>query len=280
MQKTILIAACTFLNSTLVGFLVSPSYSQGQSDLDTPIQERTAKSAALVVRVSQASVSSLLNTEFEHEVSFERVILETGTQGNANCRGSLTSKLEVLERGVALCLEVSGTVYSDSVGKNGPASIAAKSQTDYVAKKRMAFCKGCFITQPATIESETKITISGVDTDLPGVRGVVVKRVAMRKAVGLRQEAERIVCELTNCDICKQIDQGVDDQIGYINYMLKNRRTSAFLILLTTLVKLRSDSECIEVHFGQATPQESDKQGTDNSEKNSAESLAQIDAAP
>lgn len=275
MPKIVFFAACTLASFTQVGLPISRCYSQEQNGLDTSKQESTGKPSALVVRVSQESVSSLLSTEFEHEVPFERVILETGTQGNANCRGNLRCKLEVLERGVAICLEVSGTVSSDSVGKNGPASIAAKCETDYVAEKRLAFCQGCITTLPATIESDTKITISGVETDLPGVRGVVVKRVAMRKATGLRQEAERIVCSLTNSDICKQIDQGVDDQIGFINCMLQNRRTSAYLILLATLVKLRSNSDCIEVHFGHAA-----LEGTEKSSKHSRESLTRTRSKP
>lgn len=275
MPKLTFFAAWAVVNFTQVGLLLPRSYSQVQSDLGASTREINGKPASLVVRVPQESVSFLLSTEFEHDVPFKRVILETGTQGNANCRGNLICKLEVLERGVAICLEVSGTVHSDSVGKNGPASIAAKSETDYVAEKRLAFSKGCFVTQPSTIESETRITISSVDSDLPGVRGVVVKRVAMRKAAGLRKKAERIVCELTNNDICKEIDQGVDDQIGYINFVLQSRSTSAYLIFLTTFLTLRSDPECIEVHFGNAP-----LEGTDIFEKSTHESIARTYTTP
>ncbi len=274
MPKISLIVAFTMIPFSLFGLFLPSVHSQSQDKSNASEIDRVVKPVA-TIRVTRTSLGSLLSNEFEFDVPFQRVVLETESQGTANCCGNLICKFEVFERGVAVCLVVSGTVRSESTGQNGPASISANCVTKYSAEKRLAFTRLCFVSQPATIESETKLSIKSIETALPGVRGVVVKRVAMRKAIGLRQEAERIVRESTSSDICKQLDHGVDEHVSYLNFLLRNRHASAYWILLAALVNLRSDRECIEVNFGNAA-----SSGIHNSEKNWRETLVRSDDAP
>lgn len=245
-------------NTTLAFALVPIIYllhshavlSHGQDARREIVPEAQNRPTTTVLLVSQSSVSELLNGKFEYTVPFEYEVCETNAQGKAKCSGGIMVQLEESDKGVALRVRVEGTVHSNSVGRKGPASIVSKCVTEYVADKRMVFTSCGFEAEPATVESKTKLTISGIETELPGVRGVVVKRVAMQKALGTCEEAERVVREQTSRDICSQLDQKVDEQNQLIHLVLQNKSVFPYLNLISNLLSIRSTTGGIHISFG------------------------------
>ncbi len=143
-----------------------------------------------------------------------------------------------------------GNIESNTKGINGPAIITASSTTDYTAYKAVRFDGTQFIADPVTVESKSRLRITGVDSTVPRLMGRIVRRVASRRAEESRPQAEAISANLAINDLKQNIDAEFDKRLKEMNTKIAgaNRLIQGYIASGGKL-GVRSSQEGIEVHF-------------------------------
>lgn len=100
---------------------------------------------------------------------------------------------------------------------DGPAIIQSNAFTSYVANKRFSFDGNQFTTAPANVVANTRLTIIGIDSTLPHLRGRIVRRVATQRAEQSHSQAEAITRSMTEQELCQRIDADFDARIVELN---------------------------------------------------------------
>lgn len=156
------------------------------------------KKLAVVLRIPHALIAKAVNQDFQHTAPVARVMLGTRSQGIAHCQGAVTCDLVEQSTGALMRCRIVGSVQSETCGINGPASISARSTTCYEAQKFALFDGRRFTTRPATLQSTTKVVITGVGSSLPGLRGRIVRRVASKRSTESHDQAEAITAQISD----------------------------------------------------------------------------------
>lgn len=178
---------------------------------------------AVVIRIPASTIAKSLNRDFHNAEPVQREILGTRSQGQAVCHGFVTGTLEDNPQGAAFCCRIEGTVDSDTCGTNGPAIIHSKAKTNYVALKRIVFTGTHFVATPTTVNLNTQLQITGIDSDLPALRGRIVKRVATKRAQESHAQAQAIATAITRDELSSRMDREFDTRLNDLNRKLTAR---------------------------------------------------------
>jgi hypothetical protein len=147
----------------------------------------------LLLKIPATWIAKSVNRDFDQLAPVHQVILGTTSNGRAHCKGIVTCIVEDNETAVSILCSVSGTVESKTRGTNGPAIIESTALTYYTATKRLVFDGKRFACNPTSLSSRTKVTITGVGSSLPRLRGRLVTRVATKRAHQSLSQVEAIV---------------------------------------------------------------------------------------
>lgn len=162
-------------------------------------------------------IAKSMNQDFEHRAPVHQILLGTTSTGTSHCKGQVTCVVEENPNGVSILCSIAGTVESKTSGTNGPAIIKSTAVTSYVAKNRLTFDGMLFACNPSSVTSCTRVTITGVGSSLPGLRGRVVIRVAESRAQDSRAQAEAIVKTQTEAELRQRIDAVFETRIADLN---------------------------------------------------------------
>ncbi len=182
-----------------------------------------ASQVAAVIRIPASTIAKSLNRDFHNAEHVQREILGTRSQGQAVCHGFVTCTLEDNAQGAAFCCRIEGTVDSDTCGTNGPAIIHSKAKTNYVALKRIFFTGTHFLSAPTTVNLNTQLHITGIDSNLPALRGRIVKRVATSRAQESHAQAQAITAVITRDELSSRMDREFDTRLNDLNRNLTSR---------------------------------------------------------
>jgi hypothetical protein len=127
----------------------------------------------LLLRIPATWIAKSVNRDFEHNAPVNQVILGTTSSGNTYCKGQVTCSIMDNPTGVSILCSIDGTVNSVTCGANGPATISSESVTLYHSTKNLTFDGKRFASNPASLSSCTQVTITGVGSSLPGLRGIL-----------------------------------------------------------------------------------------------------------
>ncbi len=204
--------------------------------------------AAFIVRVPHSIFTSSLERNFQQSYPFECTILGTHSKGIALCQGSVKCELEECATGIVVVCKLSGEVTSKSHGLNGPAKISSRATTTFVARKKIHVDGQGLKLFPCCVETSTRLDVTGIDSELPGLRGRIVRNVAARKAQQTQQEAEAQIAALVR----KDLQQQVDDEFNTQSHGLSSG-TALFLSLaakwfdIDKKVSVRSSGQHVEI---------------------------------
>ena len=177
----------------------------------------------VLLRIPQTLIAKSVDREFQHTGPVQQEVLGTKSTGTAHCRGSVVCSMEEKVDGAAFSCCISGTVQSETCGTNGPATFQSHACTSYVAHKRFSFDGHKFKSSPTSVVSRTQLTITGVGSTLPRLRGRIVRQVATRRAFQSLPEAEAITQAITDRELCQRIDAEFDSRISEMNQKLATR---------------------------------------------------------
>ncbi len=200
------------------------------------------------LRIPSSLITREASESFQHSSSVDRVVLGTHARGTAVCSGQVHGGLRDREDGVEFVCNISGIVTSQTCGTNGPAIVAATSDTIYTAEKRILFDGRMLSSPPATISATTKVQITGIGSTTPRLLGRVVKRVASRRAAESLPEAQEITRQLTMSELQHHIDSEFATRLASQNRKLVERLTVLDAFPRTDYeLSIRSQEEFIEI---------------------------------
>jgi hypothetical protein len=169
------------------------------------------------IRIPGDMLLETLERDFTLIIPVQRTILGTRSSGHAVCRGRVHGELLPAENAARLKCVIKGTVVAVARGVNGPAIINSQAVTHYRAHTQIIFDGEIFSAEPVQVHGATRLTITQVDSQLPRLRGRVVRRVAARRAQRSHAEAQAITCQLTVNDLQQQIDQEFRERMAELN---------------------------------------------------------------
>ncbi len=222
-------------------------------------REAIADDFPVMIRIPLSLISKGVDRDFKHSSTVQREVMGTNSKGTAHCQGTVTCTIEEKTDGAAFCCRISGAVQSDTCGTNGPAIIQSNAFTSYVAHKRFSFDGYQFTTAPASVVANTRLTIIGIDSTLPRLRGRIVRRVATQRAEQSHSQAETITRSMTEQELCQRIDADFDARIVELNQSFAKRLS--FLKHFPSAgnrVHIRSHPDCVEICLGKAPIRPSD----------------------
>jgi len=168
-------------------------------------------------------IAKAVNHDFEHIAPVNQVLLGTISNGISRCKGRVNCVVEDNPTVVSILCEIIGTVESTTCGTNGPAIINSTALTHYSAKKRLTFDGKTFACGPASITSCTQVTITGIGSSLPRLRGRLVKRVAAQRAQKSHVQVETIVKSQTESELCQRMDADFEKRVIELNSRLSGK---------------------------------------------------------
>ena len=185
--------------------------------------EANSGDVPLLLRIPARLIADSMSSDFEHTTPVNQVLLGTTSTGTSHCKGQVTCVVEDNPNGVSILCCIKGIVESKTCGTNGPAIINSTATTDYVSIKRLKFDEKLFSCTPASVSSCTHLTITGISSSLPGLRGRLVKHVATKRARESNAQAEEIVGLQTEAELIQRIDADFDVRIADLNRQFANR---------------------------------------------------------
>lgn len=189
----------------------------------TPDSKNTSAGFPVLLRIPQTLIAKSVDREFQHTASVQQEILGTKSTGTSLCRGTVVCSIEEKAEGAAFLCRISGTVQSESNGTNGPAIIQSHASTSYIAQKQFYFDGHKFDSLPTSVVSRTQLTITGVGSTLPRLRGRIVRHVATQRTHQSLAQAEAITQAITDCELRQRIDAEFDSRISEMNQKLATR---------------------------------------------------------
>ena len=222
---TVSAVAALYLSAGLVAQEALPTPLPFPSP-STVVSEPTPQQLTPVVaclRIPAALIAEEASKSFQHSTPVDRVVLGTHSRGTAVCQGEVHCELGQSDIGAEFVCRIEGTITSQTCGINGPAIIGSDATTRYTAVKPVSFDGRRLLTSPAVLCISTKVSITGIGSTAPRLRGRIVKRVAQRRAAESLPEAEEITRRLTAEELQSHIDREFDQRIASINGKLAAR---------------------------------------------------------
>jgi hypothetical protein len=146
------------------------------------------------------------------------VILKTRIHGTAHMVGHTSvTPAESWQRGL-LCLNLTGTVCSNNIGVNGPATLHTTGITTVNAVKPILFDINGLTLLPATANCTTSTNIHSIET-----RSRIVEKMAWKRAGKQQSEAEAIASDHAEARIARQLDEEVARQLADANVQFENK---------------------------------------------------------
>lgn len=219
----------------------------------TPSIKNESEAFPVLLRIPEALIVKSVDRDFQHSAPVQQKVLGTSATGTTHCQGTVTCIIEEMVEGAAFSCRISGTVRSDTCGTNGPATIQSHAYTSYIANKRFFFDKHQFNSFPTTVVAHTQLTITGVGSTLPRLRGRIVQHVATQRAQQSRSQAESIAQALTERELCQQIDADFATRLSEMNQKLANRLSLLkYFPAVEHRVHVRSFTGGVEIGLGTA----------------------------
>lgn len=229
----------------------SPEPAQ-DTEKSAPAAEPTLPRGAVVLRISEQYLERLFARDIDQKSAVNNEVLGTRARGEAHTVAHADVDLDPDNNGAAFCIVTKGATTARTTGHNGPAVIYSRTVTNWTCRTEITFSNNTFHTRPATIESRTTLVPLGVGSELPGIRGSIVKRVANRRVDQSHAEAQAITTRKVRRKILAQLDADVDAQVAKLNRRLHAHplvsRALGF-VEKEGLVKLASCRECVTVSF-------------------------------
>jgi hypothetical protein len=165
------------------------------------------------VRVSDQALKRILSGPLARRVAVRDNIVGTPVRGIATTVGQTDVRLVPATGRAVIDLLVTGEVQAQTTGFGGPVRVHSASNTRFSAIKRLILDERGIRLLPARVSARTAIAIENVSTDLPRLRGRIVRRVGSRRAAESRPAAEAESARKAEMRIAADLDRQVANDL-------------------------------------------------------------------
>lgn len=141
----------------------------------------------LFADVSHRIFTAGIDNEVEQSQQVSSYILGTSIHGTANVTGRITSAFVPDAERASFDLLLTGNIFSNNVGYNGPVTIYSTARTSVNASKRVHFDAAGFLTDFAWAQCATGSNINRI-----AARSCLVRKIAWQRAGQSKTTAERL----------------------------------------------------------------------------------------
>jgi hypothetical protein len=175
------------------------------------------QSEALVwMRLSRNYLADYVQREVNREKPARDQVLGITFTGESQTTGNTHLLLRPSEDGAVGEVVFEGKIRSRTSGRKGPVTLNYLAHSNVRAKKQILIGETGFETRQSTAHAPTRLTLVGVDTSLPRLRGRIARRVASRRAAASWSQANAIVSDHRERDTRKSFDERLDKRIAEI----------------------------------------------------------------
>ena len=217
-----------------------------------PAPVATVPERAIVIRLSESLFQPPDGGKVDHVSEVNRTLLGTTVTGTCRTVGRTHVDLVPDENDGSLKFVFNGVSYSQTSGKNGPATIHNSTTTQFQCVKRITFdFENGFHASPSQVKATTQLRNDGISTKRRGLLGSVIRNVAARRVQDTQAEATLITNRDTERDVSREFDAAIDQQFAQLNKQLDLPRLLAAMFGTATKNNycVRSNSKYLEICF-------------------------------
>src|SRR5690606_25104967 len=170
----------------------------------------------ITAAVSTQVTRSLAEEPANRVTAVRDCILGTRIVGTANTQSHVHYELQPSEDSVQLALYVTGAAHSQTNGYNGPVRINSTGMTPFRASKLITIDETAFRSTPAVVTADTHTHIRSIQKINGRFGERIVEKVAWRRAMEQKRQAERISAQHAQQRIAGEIDQRADQQLAQL----------------------------------------------------------------
>jgi hypothetical protein len=171
-------------------------------------------------RISRECLAKHIERSVDRKKPVRDYILGTTISGESRTTGKTRLVLHASEGKALGEIEFVGEVHAKTIGRNGPATLHYLSDTEFRGRKRLTLNDGRLTASSAVVDAPTRLTATRIRTDLPGLRGQVVERIAWRRVAASRSQADAIASDHTADDIRHDMDRKINESVAAIQSQL------------------------------------------------------------
>jgi len=191
----------------------------GQADSLVTAVRRFYRYPNLWVAVSEDLLSRRVERPIDRPTTVQQTILGTRITGTGYVIGRSDLALVHGNQKAELKTIVTGTAYTNTVGRNGPAIIYSRSTTTFRSEKRTLLGENGFETLPAVTQARTSTRITGIDSTLPRLRGRIVERIASRRVAESKPLAEAIAARFAEARVNAAVNREAEKMLARLDRM-------------------------------------------------------------
>lgn len=240
---------------------------------DSPLQDSTRKSdvagvddpkqlpaSLITIQVSRAFLMQYVDRTVDTDEPLVDSILGTSINGRARTRGATDLALQTNPHQAVADVLFAGTIDSNTLGYNGPMVLHNTARTRFQARARIVLDSSGLQVLPSATQARTSSVTTGIDTDLPRLRGRIATRVGWQRAAETRSQVNEIAARHAEARVGRQLTARVNESLVDIRKMLaiSLSKWAGGEGGAVPVMQLSSTPKCIAivVQRGDATPEE------------------------
>ena len=167
--------------------------------------------------MSKEYLEDYLTRNVDRKKPVRNYILGTTLVGESRTTGKTRLVLHPDDQRALGEVEFVGEVHARTTGRNGPARLQYLSDSTFHARKKLVIGESGLVASPATARAPSRLTLTGIQTTLPGLRGRIAPRIATRREANSRSQANAMVSDHTADDIREDLDNKLNEAVAAIH---------------------------------------------------------------
>ncbi|PQO41865.1 hypothetical protein C5Y96_00390 [Blastopirellula marina] len=172
----------------------------------------------LYASVSRELIAGGIRRPVDQVNPVHEIILGTNVRGTAHMVGDVDVNLVPSKTKGLIELSLTGTVSSDNVGVNGPATIYSTGFSTIGASKLLSVDKDGLTANPSVANADTSTTFNAICAKMK-----LVQKIATKRAYQQKSQAEAIASDRTEFRIQNRFDNETKDLVADANNRLKEK---------------------------------------------------------
>jgi hypothetical protein len=188
----------------------------------TPDSSQSDKPPAYIwLRMSRHYLADFVEHQVEREKPADDVILGIRFLGTSHTTGQTKLELRPNDAHAVADIVFDGRIHSDTTGRKGPATLHYGSNSTFHARKSIVIDDDGFRALPAVADAPTRLTPTGIQTNLPGLRGRIAQRIASRRAAQSQTAADWEATQHRARDVREGLDKRIDAKLAEYQLLLR-----------------------------------------------------------
>jgi len=169
--------------------------------------------------IAESAINRLAERPVNDTQAVRDCILGARILGTANSTGFMTLRTLPAHDHIALELQLSGTIHSNTVGHKKPVQITSRSNTNFSATKSLQISDDHFVAQPATASASTNSRTLSIKKTGGRFGRRLIEKIAWKKVGESKRQSERIASQRAEQKVTKKFD----DQVAEVIYEARDK---------------------------------------------------------